>query len=170
MNWELPVCSFRKASGWAGRSVCMLRMTHSSSACVATSGNSSETHRPLWPCWRNFHGEPSSFAPGDPARPVRGLAVVGRELRLVVERVDVRGRPVHAEEDHALGAGREVRGLRRERRALRVGRGGQRRQAGEGQVAEPRGDALQQVATRECWADSSGRSSLDGYGTIDQSR
>ena len=33
-----------------GRSVCMLRITQSSSACLATSGNSSEIHWPLWPC------------------------------------------------------------------------------------------------------------------------
>ena len=41
---------------------------------AATSGNSSEIHRPLWPCWRNFQGEPSSFAPA--SRPTgEGLSV-----------------------------------------------------------------------------------------------
>ncbi len=63
MNWELPVCIIRKACGWAGRSVCMLLITHSSSAWLATSGKSSEIHCPLWPCWLKLQGEPSSLAP-----------------------------------------------------------------------------------------------------------
>src|SRR5207253_6084245 len=53
----------------------------------------------------------------------KGLAVVGRELRLVIERIDVRRRPFHAQEDHALGAGRNVRRLRRERVILLGGPG-----------------------------------------------
>ena len=55
----------------------MLRITQSSSACAATSGNSSETHSPLWPCFRNFQGEPISFAPG--MRPGRADALPSAE-------------------------------------------------------------------------------------------
>ena len=98
----------------------MLRITQSSSACAATSGNSSETHSPLWPCWLELPGRAQQLRAGDAARPADALPSADGELGLVVERVDVRRRPVHAEEDHALGPGREVRGLRRQRRVLRA--------------------------------------------------
>ena len=55
----------------------MLRMTHSSSACAATSGKSSETQSPLSPRFWNFHGEPISFAPG--MRPGRSDALPSAE-------------------------------------------------------------------------------------------
>ena len=94
-------------------------------------------------------GRAHQLRAGDAARPGRRLAVGRGELRLVVERIDVRRCPVHAEEDHSIGSGREMRGLRRKRRVLRARPGRHRRQAGERQVAEPGGDSLQQVATRE---------------------
>ena len=51
-------------------------------------------------------------------RAAQRLAGVGRQARLVVERVDVARAARHAEEDDALRARLEVRGLRRERIAL----------------------------------------------------
>ena len=86
-------------------------MRHSSSACFATFGNSSEIHRPLLPLGANFHFDPSSFVPGRLA----GLVVVCRELRLVVERIDVRRTAAHGQEDDAFREPRKMRRLRRER-------------------------------------------------------
>ena len=102
LNWKMPVCSWRNACGWAGTSVCMPRSRHSSSACLDSSGNSSEIHRPLWPLCLNFHGEANSLAKAV-RRPRHRLAVEVLELRLVVEGVHVRRRPFHAQEDDVLG-------------------------------------------------------------------
>ena len=51
------------------------------------------------------------------------LTVEAVELRLVVERVDLARPAIHEEEDHALGFGREVRRLGRERIGERRARG-----------------------------------------------
>ncbi len=145
---EMPVCSIRYACGWAGRSVCMLRTTHSSSACVATSGNSSETQSPLWPCWRNFHGEPSSFAPG--MRPGRSDALPSAEASSACSRRYRRAtapRSCRGRSRAWPGPGSAAPSARAASPSARPGR--HRRQAGEREVAEPGGDALQQVATRE---------------------
>ncbi len=50
----VPVCNWMTASGWAGVSVCSPRMKQSLSTCLATLGKSSETHVPVWPCWREL--------------------------------------------------------------------------------------------------------------------
>ena len=63
------------------------------------------------------------------------LAVVGGELRLVVEGVDVRRAALHAQEDHALRPRREVRPLRRAAGFVLLAPA--QVQAGEGEVAEP---------------------------------
>ena len=51
----------------------------------------------------------------------KGLPIHRGELRLVVERVDVRGRARHAEKDDALCSWGEVWLLRRERASCRIG-------------------------------------------------
>ena len=86
-------------------SVCMPLMMQRSSTFLATSGKRSETQRPLWPCWLNFQGEASSVAAAARPLPI-GLPASAFSLRLVVEAVDVRRPPFHAEEDHPLGPGR----------------------------------------------------------------
>ena len=75
------------------------------------------------------------------------LAGVGDELGLVIKGVEVGRAALHGEEDDAFGAGGEVRGLGLERALVR--RGGAGAQAGEGEVAEAGGDALEHVAARQ---------------------
>src|SRR5262245_16324168 len=72
LNWKLPVCRCWNACGWAGTSVFIDLMTHSSSACLASSGYSSLIQTPDLPdCW-NFHGLAKSLPP--PNRdPLNGL-------------------------------------------------------------------------------------------------
>ena len=51
----------KKPASWAGRSVCIERITHMSSANSPSCGNSSLISSPLWPRLRNLNGEPSRF-------------------------------------------------------------------------------------------------------------
>src|SRR5206468_4086928 len=85
-----------------------------------------------------------------PAAAVRP-AVVGLELRLVVEGIDMAGAALHAQEDDPLGLRREVGRLRAERVGLRVGglRGLLVCEGREREVAEPGRGGLEQLATRE---------------------
>jgi hypothetical protein len=78
----------------------------------------------------------------------RRLAGVGDEFRLVVERIHVRRPPLHAEEDHVLGAGGEVRrpgGQRAGDRLPRRRLGGERR---EGEEAEAVGGVPEECPPR----------------------
>ena len=79
------------------------------------------------------------------------LAVVGRELGLVVKGVDVRGRTAHGEEDDVLGTRGEVRLLLGEWIVGRCGTGLFGRHGGEGDGAEATGDAAQGVAAAIQW-------------------
>ena len=93
-----------------------------SSMCLAVLANSSLTSSPLWPYFLNLNGDGK-------AAPVRrsvrrfavgsGLPAYFAERRLRVERIDLARPAVGEDVDDALGLGREVRLLGRER----VGRG-----------------------------------------------
>src|SRR5207237_10553712 len=83
------------------------------------------------------------------ARAGHRLAVEVLELRLVVEGVHVGRRPFHAQEDDVLGAGREVRRAGGQGVVLVLLLRGPGRGAGEGEVAEARGGALQSGAGRD---------------------
>ena len=82
-----------------------------------------------------------------------GLAVVLPELGLLVEEVDLGGRAGHEEVDHALGPGREVRRLGRERVWIRSfhGRGEQPlvEQAQERQAADAEARLPEEMAPRD---------------------
>ena len=89
------------------------------------------------------------------------LAVEAVELRLVVERVDLARPAIHEEEDHALGLGREMRRLGRQRISERSARGTSHlpgrmglpreepliEQAGEGQARERRARLPEEFTT-----------------------
>ena len=68
------------------------------------------------------------------------LAIVFLELRLVVEEVDVRRATVHEEEDHALGAGRELG------RKLSCGTSSLGEEGVEGETPESETDAVEGTA------------------------
>ena len=90
------------------------------------------------------------------------LAVVLRQRRLGVERIDVRRAAVHEQEDDPLGPRREVRRLRRQRIAAarpRCGRAGRRRPARSPAPARRsrrrsgaalRGESMAEVASTIC--------------------
>ncbi len=123
-------------------------------------GTSSLTSMPVWPCLRYLNGEGSIL----PSRRLQAvgfarirarLAVVLVQVRLGVERVDVRRPAVHEQEDDALGPRREVRRLGRQRVAI-VGqrwRGGEQagvaQHAGQAHGAEPAADAGEDVAASD---------------------
>ena len=67
-------------------------------------GYSSETHVPVWPCWRELE-----LRRGQRAAAGADLAVVLLELRLVLAGVHLRHRALHEQEDDPLGLRREVR-------------------------------------------------------------
>ncbi len=151
-NWKMPQCIWMNACGWFGRSVCMPLSRQSLSACFASSGNSSLIHSPLSPRFSNLNGEPMSLPAAEPAASAgRRFAVVGRQLRLVVEGIDVARRAVHAQEDDALGLRGEVRLLRRERRWHRQSRPRSLlvRERREREVAEAGGGRFQKRAPGE---------------------
>ena len=122
----------------------------SSSAWPATSGKSSEIHWPLWPCWLNFHGEPSSLAPFSLATG-EGLPVsaVRRGLKSNVSTCD--GAPcMHRKITRLALAGKwGGRAAKRRPLAVAIGGRGQRREPGEGDIAEARGKALQEGPARK---------------------
>ncbi len=99
---------------------------------------SGEALRYLEPGKYNWHIQPGAGR----ASLVEGLAVVVRELRLVVERVDMRWSPLHAEEDHALGPRGEMRRPGCERTGGLLRSPG--RESREGEVAKPGRRRLQQ--------------------------
>ena len=145
-DWKMPVCICRNACGWVGRSVCML-LTHAQLVGVlgqlgeqlgdpqAALAVLAETPRRAQQLGRWARG------------PADRLAVVGGQLRLVVEGIDVRRPALHAQEDDALRPRREVRLLRRQRDRALLRRPG--REAGEGEVAEAGGGRFQRGATRK---------------------
>ncbi len=59
----LPEFMKRRARSWAGLSVCIERMTHTSSMQRPISGNSSLTSMPERPCLWKAKGEPMSLRP-----------------------------------------------------------------------------------------------------------
>ncbi len=130
-------------------------MMHRSSTCCATWGKSSLTGRPLWPYCRKLQGPE---APGGfqefaglgklHARLLEGirLAVVALQQRLGVESVHVARPAFHEDEDDALGARGELRGLGGERvflHRLRLVAGEQGLQS---EIAEAGRAALEQGA------------------------
>ncbi len=143
------MCIIRYACGWAGRSVCMLLDDAELVGVAGDLGKQLGDPLAALAVLAELPGRAQQLRAVQPADR-RGLAGVGRQLRLVVERVDVRRRPVHAQEDHPLRPGREVRRPGRQRRALAgaIGGRGERRQPGEGDVAEPGGDGLQERPAR----------------------
>ena len=88
-----PVFISRIDCSWLGVLQYIERMTQMSSACWAVLAKISLNSRPLWPYWSNRNGE-RQRRPGRPfgAQVARRqlLAVVFREQRLRIERVDLR--------------------------------------------------------------------------------
>ena len=127
----------------------MLRMTHSSSAWRGDLGEQLGDPQPALAAPPELPGRAHQLRPGDAARAIRRLAVsaegasaCSRTYRRARGPRSCRGR---SRAGHGPGnAGPFARAASPPARA-----GRHRRQAGEGQVAEPGGDALQQVATRE---------------------
>ena len=113
------------ACAWSALSLYIERIRQRSSARSAIFGKSSLIHRPDCPRCLNSHLRPLEELHRAPVvrregvehllRHLVGLVVVGDQLRLVVERIDVRHAAAHVEKDHALGLRREMRRLRRER-------------------------------------------------------
>src|SRR5688572_21143964 len=60
MNVVEPQCRNSVAGPCATPSVCIEWMKHRSSTCFDISGKSSDTQRPLWPCFVNDHGDLST--------------------------------------------------------------------------------------------------------------
>ena len=150
----------RVAAEWPAESPWTVCRKQNSSTTPPTCSNSSLTILPHSPRGRNLYGEASTL------RLPTCLVVVLLELRLVVERVEVREPARHEEDDQVLGLRREVARPGRERVA-RVRRGGDRELAiepqaagrGEGRGAAEQGPAVR--AVRRPWrATSVGRPSI----------
>ena len=100
-------------------SVCIERITQMSSMREPMRGKISLTSMPLCPCRSNRNGDRIRLPVLRSVRrlpPGKRLAVILVEHRLGVEGIDLRHAAIHEQKDHALGLGRKVRGLWRERR------------------------------------------------------
>ena len=135
VNETEPVWMPSVACAWSALSVYIERMRQRSSARSAMFGKSSLIQSPDWPRCLNsqfgrlkyftslrlFCAKASSIFFGT----WYGCVVIGEQLRLVVEGIDVRDAAAQVQKDDALRLRREMRRLRRERILRRGGRGHQ---------------------------------------------